>query len=174
MAAVGKIRDQDKSVAALDLGGGSTQVTLIPNSPQTFSKAPPTFLTFRRYLDIFSTMYTHSYLGLGLMASRHSILSYSSSPQISELPYSHWDDHLAHPGAFYSLHQPDSPSTESLHPPGSPGDLDLWLASVSPLCQDLASIHVANFKVNQPVELKSKDIVAVSYYYDRAVDLRLI
>lgn len=68
----GRVKD---TAATLDLGGGSTQIT--------FAAEPtsPLWQTGRQYLHpvtVFHqnlTVYTHSYLGLGLMAARMAILS---------------------------------------------------------------------------------------------------
>lgn len=62
------------TVAALDLGGGSTQVTFSPKDPQ---KTP----SFKDYMHTVPTgdtkvdVFTHSYLNLGLMAVRYAVFS---------------------------------------------------------------------------------------------------
>lgn len=65
------------SVAALDLGGGSIQVTFTPKDVQ---KTPllkeyiHTVFTPTAKIDVF----TNSYLGLGLQAVRHSVYTHNS------------------------------------------------------------------------------------------------
>lgn len=62
------------TVAALDLGGGSTQVTFAPKDPQqtpNFKDFMHTVPTGDSKIDVF----THSYLGLGLMAVRYAVFS---------------------------------------------------------------------------------------------------
>lgn len=63
------------TVAALDLGGGSTQVTFVPKDPaQT-----PSFNEFMHNVptdtDTNFNVFTNSYLGLGLMAVRYAVFS---------------------------------------------------------------------------------------------------
>lgn len=65
--------DPAKTVAALDLGGGSTQVTFAATTPSSLKQkenihnAPtPRGLT---------PVYTHSFTGLGLMAARHAVVT---------------------------------------------------------------------------------------------------
>lgn len=60
--------------AALDLGGGSTQVTFAPTDPSqvpVYEKYMHTVNTLNREINVF----TNSYLGLGLMAARHAVFS---------------------------------------------------------------------------------------------------
>lgn len=61
------------TVAALDLGGGSTQVTYELNEVQ------PSYKDFIHAVPIFNSemnVFTNSYLGLGLMALRHAVITY--------------------------------------------------------------------------------------------------
>ncbi|KAG2457524.1 ENTP5 diphosphohydrolase, partial [Polypterus senegalus] len=59
-----------KTYGTLDLGGGSTQITFMPKSKKSLLLAPKdhtaTFEMFNRTYQL----YTHSYLGCGLMAAR--------------------------------------------------------------------------------------------------------
>ncbi|CAH8599423.1 unnamed protein product [Schistosoma turkestanicum] len=77
------------TIGTLDLGGGSTQITFIPTELDTFNNAPTGFIT---YFDVQinnnnnnmnnnnnrnhnqQKIYSHSYLGLGLMSARYSML----------------------------------------------------------------------------------------------------
>lgn len=62
------------TVAALDLGGGSTQVTFAPkdvHKTPLMSEFMHTVSTQQAKIDVF----THSYLNLGLMAVRHAIFT---------------------------------------------------------------------------------------------------
>lgn len=64
--------------AALDLGGGSTQVTFAPTDPEQvplYEKYMHEVNTLNRKINVF----THSYLGLGLMAARHAVFTKSHS-----------------------------------------------------------------------------------------------
>lgn len=62
------------TVAALDLGGGSTQVTFVPQDPKrtpSLGDFMHTVPTGNGHVDVF----THSYLKLGLMAVRYAVFS---------------------------------------------------------------------------------------------------
>ena len=63
------------TVAALDLGGGSTQVTFVPNDPSQ----TPRFADYMHTVPSGSSsfdVFTNSYLNLGLMAGRHAIYTH--------------------------------------------------------------------------------------------------
>lgn len=62
------------TIAALDLGGGSTQVTYEPDASirtPLYSKYIHTVNSSHDSIDVF----TNSYLGLGLMAVRHAVFT---------------------------------------------------------------------------------------------------
>lgn len=58
-----KLNNAKKSVAVLDLGGGSTQITFSPVLEETFKRSPEHYLVKRRILGEDEYLYTHSYLG---------------------------------------------------------------------------------------------------------------
>lgn len=63
------------TVAALDLGGGSTQVTFAPKDP----RQNPNFANFTHKVPVGVNeieVFTHSYLNLGLMAVRHAVFTH--------------------------------------------------------------------------------------------------
>lgn len=62
------------TVAALDLGGGSTQVTFVPKD----HKQTPNIANYMQTVPTFNSkieVFTNSYLGLGLMAVRHAVFT---------------------------------------------------------------------------------------------------
>ncbi|XP_021944205.1 ectonucleoside triphosphate diphosphohydrolase 5 isoform X3 [Folsomia candida] len=63
-----------KTVAALDLGGGSTQIT-VASSPGTIEFLPSEDIQNISLFHQQVPLYTHSYLGLGLQAVRKAVLS---------------------------------------------------------------------------------------------------
>ncbi|XP_075452418.1 ectonucleoside triphosphate diphosphohydrolase 6 [Ascaphus truei] len=65
---------EKKHAGVLDLGGGSTQVTFYPYSKNTFPSAPAGYISTFRLFNTTYTLYSHSYLGLGLMSARLKIL----------------------------------------------------------------------------------------------------
>ncbi|XP_013365653.1 PREDICTED: ectonucleoside triphosphate diphosphohydrolase 6-like isoform X2 [Chinchilla lanigera] len=62
------------SVGMLDLGGGSTQITFLPRAEGTLEASPPGHLTSLQMFNRTYRLYSHSYLGLGLMSARLAIL----------------------------------------------------------------------------------------------------
>lgn len=72
---LGSVGGTAASVGMLDLGGGSTQVTFEPSSQ--FQESPSAPSDSIHVLHLFNrsyTLYTHSYLGLGLMSAREEVL----------------------------------------------------------------------------------------------------
>ncbi|XP_072296212.1 ectonucleoside triphosphate diphosphohydrolase 5 [Eucyclogobius newberryi] len=64
-----------KTVGILDLGGGSTQITFLPTLRKTIERVPSADYIAR--FELFNStfeLYTHSYLGNGLMAARLAML----------------------------------------------------------------------------------------------------
>jgi len=81
---LGKL-SKTNTAAALDLGGGSTQVTFAPADPDqvpVYDKYMHQVNTMDRQINVF----THSYLGLGLMAARHAVFTkgYSETDVVLE------------------------------------------------------------------------------------------
>ncbi|KAA3681623.1 ectonucleoside triphosphate diphosphohydrolase 5/6 [Paragonimus westermani] len=72
----------DHTVGTLDLGGGSTQITFAPRIPDTLVNAPEGYATAidsgqtvrKTELKPGKHVYSQSYLGLGLMSARYSML----------------------------------------------------------------------------------------------------
>ncbi|XP_078590471.1 ectonucleoside triphosphate diphosphohydrolase 5-like isoform X1 [Branchiostoma floridae x Branchiostoma japonicum] len=63
-------KEKHSTKGALDLGGGSTQITFSPRDKETLQSSPESFV---RPVTIFHKtymLYVHSYLGFGLMAAR--------------------------------------------------------------------------------------------------------
>ncbi|TPP66180.1 Ectonucleoside triphosphate diphosphohydrolase 5 [Fasciola gigantica] len=71
------------TVGTLDLGGGSTQITFAPSDSLVLTNAPPGYVTEVQtgrsvspaQAQLGTEVYCHSYLGLGLMSARYSILT---------------------------------------------------------------------------------------------------
>jgi len=140
----------DSSYVALDLGGGSTQVTFRPTSQDTLSNSPEDFLT--EYGG--SKIYSHSYLGLGLMAGRKALLE-QGDPQGSEelasacVSINRKEGELKYKGSFRLKEEQGSCAVE-------------------------AKEFIQSAEVHPAQELKSKNLVAFSYFFDRAVDAGLV
>ncbi|XP_047740891.1 uncharacterized protein LOC108673061 [Hyalella azteca] len=63
-----------ETLVALDLGGGSTQITFVPADQLTITRAEPHQLSSISLMNQNLDLFTHSYLGLGLMAARKDVL----------------------------------------------------------------------------------------------------
>lgn len=62
------------TVGMLDLGGGSTQITFRPQDEKTIQTSPVDHISSFRMFNNTHTLYSHSYLGLGLMSARLAVL----------------------------------------------------------------------------------------------------
>ncbi|KAL0967700.1 hypothetical protein UPYG_G00255740 [Umbra pygmaea] len=151
-----------KTVGILDLGGGSTQITFLPQSKKTILKSPADYVA---KFDLFNStyeLYTHSYLGNGLMAARLAALGALGAEGLdwrvftsSCLPKK-FRDEWSFGGLTYRV---------SGIPDGYAG---------YKLCYQ-EMLNVVKGIIHQPYELKHTSVFyAFSYYYDRAVDAGLI
>ncbi|XP_068182724.1 ectonucleoside triphosphate diphosphohydrolase 6 isoform X2 [Antennarius striatus] len=150
------------TVGILDLGGGSTQITFSPQDEKTIQTSPIDDIQSFTLFNITHTVYAHSYLGLGLMSARLAILG----------------------GVDAS---PLGGSTELISPCLAPEFSGTWeyadvLYSVKgqkagepayEACRNKVQ-KVLYRKVTKASEVADVEFYAFSYYYDRAVDLRVI
>ncbi|XP_054900344.1 ectonucleoside triphosphate diphosphohydrolase 5 [Poeciliopsis prolifica] len=152
-----------KTVGILDLGGGSTQITFLPKLRKTIESAPDSDYVARfDFLNSTFELYTHSYLGNGLMAARLSTLGALGAEGLewqvfksSCLPSKFRDD-WSFGGLTYQVS----------------GDQD-GRAGYKPCYQEV--LKVVKGIIHQPHELEDSDVFyAFSYYFDRAVDAGLI
>ena len=63
----------DKTVPTIDLGGGSMQLTFHPKEDGTSASAPEGYVLQKTAFGDTFDIYTHSYLGLGLMSAREQL-----------------------------------------------------------------------------------------------------
>ncbi|XP_010880522.1 ectonucleoside triphosphate diphosphohydrolase 5 [Esox lucius] len=154
--------ESGKTVGILDLGGGSTQITFLPKSKKTIQSSPADYIA---RFDLFNStyeLYTHSYLGYGLMAARLAALGALGAEGLewrvfrsSCLPKKFKDD-WSFGGLTYKVS----------------GIVDGY-AGYKLCYQEM--LKVVKGVIHQPYELKDTSIFyAFSYYYDRAVDAGLI
>ncbi|XP_017567265.1 ectonucleoside triphosphate diphosphohydrolase 5 [Pygocentrus nattereri] len=151
-----------RTVGILDLGGGSTQITFLPKSKKTVISAPPSYIA---RIDMFNStyeLYTHSYLGNGLIAARLATLGALGADGLdwkvftsSCLPKKFRED-WTFGGLTYKV---------SGIPDGYAG---------YKLCYHEV-MRVVKGIIHQPFEVKGNSVFyAFSYYYDRAVESGLI
>ncbi|KAM6954611.1 ectonucleoside triphosphate diphosphohydrolase 5 [Aplochiton taeniatus] len=151
-----------KTVGILDLGGGSTQITFLPKCTKTIETAAADYIA---RFDMFNStyeLYTHSYLGNGLMAARLATLGAFGAEGLEWrvfkspcLPKT-FRDEWSFGGLTYQV---------SGIPDGNTG---------YKLCYQDVLTAVKGI-VHQPYKLKDSGVFyAFSYYFDRAVDAGLI
>ncbi|XP_055546156.1 ectonucleoside triphosphate diphosphohydrolase 5 isoform X2 [Wyeomyia smithii] len=163
---LGKLNGRN-TVAALDLGGGSTQVTFAPKDvSQTplykdfMHKVP----TFNSHVDVF----TNSYLGAGLMAVRHAVFTNGASENARNLSSECVNPIVKNKLFRYGAEQffisgKDNPSSTTGEPQV---DYDL--------CASIVSSKVLPTLKPKPVTLKQHEISAFSYFFDRAIETGLV
>uniref|UniRef100_A0A8C6P1B8 Ectonucleoside triphosphate diphosphohydrolase 6 n=1 Tax=Nothobranchius furzeri TaxID=105023 RepID=A0A8C6P1B8_NOTFU len=147
------------TVGMLDLGGGSTQITFSPRDEKTIQDSPVDSIRSFQMFSNTHTVYTHSYLGLGLMSARLAILGGPSSPAVPELLSTclpaEFSGTWEHADIIYTVkgQEAGGPAYEA--------------------CRSIVE-KVLFRKVMKASEAADVDFYAFSYYYDRAVDLGVI
>ncbi|XP_017834970.1 ectonucleoside triphosphate diphosphohydrolase 5 isoform X2 [Drosophila busckii] len=153
--------------AALDLGGGSTQVTFSPTDPEqvpVYDKFMHEVVTSNKKINVF----THSYLGLGLMAARHAVFTkgYSAEDTIVEsicvnpiIANRTW----TYANVKYQVSgKENSKSTAEQPVVDFESCLELVKSKVMPLVKP------------KPFTLKQHAVAAFSYYFERAIESGLV
>ncbi|XP_072218379.1 ectonucleoside triphosphate diphosphohydrolase 5-like isoform X1 [Leuresthes tenuis] len=164
-----------KTVGILDLGGGSTQITFLPKLRKTIESAPVADYVAR--FDIFNStfeLYSHSYLGNGLMMARLATLGGEGA--MLEVNSTAMPSAVGLEGlVFNSSCLPNkfrdewSFGGQTYQVSGNPdGD-----AGYKHCYQEV--LKVVNGVIHQPYKLEDGSVFyAFSYYFDRAVDAGLI
>lgn len=165
----------EKTVAALDLGGGSTQVTFSPATPETLSQKDHIHQAIAPQGSI--PVFTHSYLGLGLMAARKEIITYNQgaannvtsecvNPIITNKKFQY-------AGVNYHVSGLKE-NFPTIKVPGSSYSAAEETPIVSfKVCSEIITDYVKS-KAKPIGELPQKQINAFSYYFDRAAEVGLI
>ncbi|XP_054455571.1 ectonucleoside triphosphate diphosphohydrolase 6 isoform X2 [Anoplopoma fimbria] len=158
----GDLHSADSStVGMLDLGG-STQITFSPQDEKTIQTSPIDYIRSFRMFNSTHTVYTHSYLGLGLMSARLAVLGGVEasplegstelvSPCLAPESSGSWE----HADVVYTVRGQKA---------GEP---------VYEACRTRVE-KVLYRKVVKASEAADVEFYAFSYYYDRAVDLGVI
>eukprot|EP00088_Acartia_fossae_P028593 TRINITY_DN29400_c0_g1_i10.p1 TRINITY_DN29400_c0_g1~~TRINITY_DN29400_c0_g1_i10.p1 ORF type:complete len:477 (-),score=77.04 TRINITY_DN29400_c0_g1_i10:736-2097(-) len=147
-----------KSYVALDLGGGSTQITFSPKYEDTFAGSPPSFLHQVSVIRQKATIYSHSYLGLGLMAARNAVFHQNSE----------------------TSHEPSAALTSSCVSQPVKWKYSTVDTNVKPsnngfdTCMMQVKSVIDSLSVHQCEEVPTRKIAAFSYFYDRAVDAGIL
>ncbi|KAJ8359558.1 hypothetical protein SKAU_G00160830 [Synaphobranchus kaupii] len=160
---IGGLHGADRTtLGMLDLGGGSTQITFSPQDEKTIQTSPFDYITSIQMFNTTHTLYSHSYLGLGLMSARFAILGgvegsplEGSRELVSPCLAPDFTDNWEHAEVEYTVkgQKAGEPIYESC------------LKKVE---------KVLYRKVKKAEEAKDMNFYAFSYYYDRAVDIGAI
>ncbi|XP_070772057.1 ectonucleoside triphosphate diphosphohydrolase 6 [Enoplosus armatus] len=150
------------TVGMLDLGGGSTQITFSPQDEKTIQTSPIDYIRSFQMFNNTHTVYTHSYLGLGLMSARLAVLGGvdasplgGSTELVSPCLAPEYSGRWEHADVVYTVK-------------GQKAGEPVYEACLTKVEKVLYR------KVMKASEAADMDFYAFSYYYDRAVDLGVI
>ncbi|KAM9803769.1 LOW QUALITY PROTEIN: ectonucleoside triphosphate diphosphohydrolase 6 [Neosynchiropus ocellatus] len=171
------------TVGMLDLGGGSTQITFRPQDERTIQSSPVDFITAFQVFNKTHSLYTHSYLGLGLMSARLAILGGVEAPPlggssqlVSPCLAPEYSGVWQHDDITYSVKGQKAgtgPRCESRSGPGQRSSLRCAGDSMLAACRARVE-QLLYRKVDKVLAVEDVDFYAFSFYYDRAVDLGAI
>ncbi|XP_042881762.1 ectonucleoside triphosphate diphosphohydrolase 5-like isoform X3 [Penaeus japonicus] len=167
--------DPKETLVALDLGGGSTQITFVPVEQTTVQSTPEDYLTSISLLHKNLNLYTHSYLGLGLMAARKAVLLQHKgedgvihSPCVNPIIDHQW----SYGGETYTIRGSEHPKYQEIR--GQAGRL----SENRPIADHKSCLEacakVIKDQVHSPSELRTREVIAFSYFFDRATERGLI
>ena len=142
------------SYVALDLGGGSTQITFAPRDQATLATAPASYLHTASVFGKEQTLYTHSYLGAGLMAAREGVFRLNDPPEATSLASACV---VVEEEVVYRKYKVKKEKKAG-----------------SSACMAEVKQFLGSVRIDQSKELPTRKTVAFSYFYDRAVDAGLI
>lgn len=152
------------TVAALDLGGGSTQVTYELNELQ------PSYKDFIHAVPIFGSemnVFTNSYLHLGLMALRHSVITHRGAANQTSFENECVNPIIRDKSWTYSKTEYLVSGKENRKNAENP-EVDFEL------CVESVKRQVLPLVKPKPIKLNEHIINAFSYYYDRAIETGLV
>lgn len=157
------LQDSKQNAAGmLDLGGGSTQITFLPQTEVTLQTSPVDCITSIQMFNSTYTLYSHSYLGLGLMSARLAILGGIEGRPTEK------DQELVSP-CLSPDYKAEWKHAEIVYRiKGQKAGEPLYDSCYSRIEKMLYK------KVHQPSEVQNIPFYAFSYYYDTAVDVGLI
>lgn len=168
------------TVAALDLGGGSTQVTFQPDNVQ--AKQLEKHIYSINVFDHNMSLYTHSHLGMGLMAARKAILTYDINLEDtnSKFPIEIHSECInpivqsaewSYGGRDYIIKGPINATHKLVKTQNFAGGNANRPIVRFPECLKIIEKYVATL-TNKPIGLKDHEIYAFSYYFERATEVK--
>ncbi|XP_055381947.1 nucleoside diphosphate phosphatase ENTPD5 isoform X2 [Condylostylus longicornis] len=158
---------KSSQAASLDLGGGSTQVTFSPADAAQipiYEKYIVPVHVFNKEINVF----THSYLGLGLMAVRHSVFTHNLHKSQTSIESSCVNPIIQnktwiYDNTEYSISGKDNSASTFENPVV---DFDVCLNSIKSIVLPLIK--------PKPITLKHHVIAAFSYFFERAIESGLL
>lgn len=168
-----------KTLAALDLGGGSTQITFAPWDPTRLLKESPQNLKSIHLFNRQISVYTHSYLGLGLMAARKEILTADNPQGATDLRSECINPIIKgkkwkYGGVEYTVQGPLNPEIIKKRLKGSDAGYESIPVVRVKECSAIITQYIKSQDVEKPMELLVHKITAFSYFFDRATETGLI
>lgn len=152
------------TVAALDLGGGSTQVTYELNEFQ------PSYKNYIHAVPIFNSevnVFTNSYLGLGLMALRHAVITNKGAVNQTKFENECVNPIIREKIFTYAKVDYLVSGKENKKNAENP-EVDFEL------CNESVKRQVLPLLKPKPIKLNEHVINAFSYFYDRAIETGLV
>ncbi|XP_034941691.1 ectonucleoside triphosphate diphosphohydrolase 5 isoform X2 [Chelonus insularis] len=172
-------RHNENTAAVLDLGGGSTQVTYSPDEEdlKKISKHVYSINAFNHNMSL----YTHSLLGMGLMAARKAILTANldmknvnpgdtvevRSECVNPIVSTEWSYH----GINYLVRGPTKGAHRVIRNKKY-SEEDRPIVRI-PECLKIIKKYIESVK-EKPIGLNKHTIYAVSYYFERAAEVGLV
>ncbi|XP_030052133.1 ectonucleoside triphosphate diphosphohydrolase 6 [Microcaecilia unicolor] len=151
-----------KRVGMLDLGGGSTQISFYPNSEKTLQTSLPGYITSFQMFNMTYKLYSFSYLGLGLMSARLSILGGTEGQHLNE------GEEFITPCFTPDFRYKWEHAEITYRIKGQKAGEPMYESCFNKVAKMLYK------KVHKAEEIVDVDFYAFSYYYDRAAEVNLI
>uniref|UniRef100_A0A5S6QCV6 Uncharacterized protein n=1 Tax=Trichuris muris TaxID=70415 RepID=A0A5S6QCV6_TRIMR len=148
--------NRDLVAVALDLGGGSTQITFVPQ--HSFPILPTSFMKEIWLFGHRLQLYTHSYLGNGVMASRIRVLELAREAGKDVFRSTCFPRTVSFVWGFqgkeYQISGKENYSYSA--------------------CYDEVRRHVDTSNVQKPPEISSHDLYAFGYFFDLALRANMV
>nr|XP_056708417.1 ectonucleoside triphosphate diphosphohydrolase 6 [Euleptes europaea] len=159
----GSLNDPTKgSVGMLDLGGGSTQITFHLSSETILGESSASDIISFQMFNHKYQLYSHSYLGLGLMSARLAVLGGVEGQALKE------DEELTSPCSSPDFQGDWEHAKIPYKIKGQKAGKPLFESCFDEVAKILSQ------KVHKTPEVKDIEFYAFSYYYDLATDFGLI
>ncbi|XP_054262110.1 ectonucleoside triphosphate diphosphohydrolase 5 isoform X2 [Macrosteles quadrilineatus] len=166
-------------LVALDLGGGSTQITFPLISEKEHSQYSSEDVHPMQMFGHKLFVYSHSYLGLGLNAARKEILLHGNPTGATHLASECVNPiiknkSLTYAGVEYKVSGPLNPEVLKKKRKNIEGGVEETPIVRVKECSDIIKNYISRQNMLKPTELQNFEIIAFSYFFDRATEVGLI